>query len=514
MLVRRGSTGVTVLAVWCALLMMVSSVAFAKPGDSGISTQATVSVPADSWESDDTSTTARTLPKTSYHTLDSWTDTDWMKFSVSATGTPFVFETQITEGNAYFDLYMYLYKLEADGSLTLVEESDDHSYWSAYSEFIQWEASSPGTYFLEVTGYGDGETGMYTLYWDKGFARRVAGADRYRTGVEISKLMYQMYHTYYDYGFYTSGVVITSGSSPADALAGGLLASSVDGPLLLSGPTGLSAETRAEISRILRPAVYYDNSPLTIYILGGTVAVPSAVETQLRAIPEVAASLKEDNLEIVRLSGANRYETAAMVAGAVDSVAGITDTAYIVGGTAWADGVAVGAPSVYMGSPVLLTAQGSLSPEAAQAIDDLGITSAYVIGGEAVVSSDVEDDLVNMLGAANVDRLSGGSRYATAWAVAEHGVDLGLNADRMILVSGLNWPDALVAAPMVYQYGAGNGVYGPIMLTSPTSLSGEVKAFVEDHGQPDSLCYVVGGTSAVSDTVLNQFNALRASVPN
>jgi len=68
---------------------MVSSIAFAKPGDSGISTQATVSVSADSWESDDTSTTARTLPKTSYHTLDSWTDTDWMKFSVSTTGTPF-----------------------------------------------------------------------------------------------------------------------------------------------------------------------------------------------------------------------------------------------------------------------------------------------------------------------------------------------------------------------------------------------------------------------------------------
>ncbi|HHJ98604.1 MAG TPA: hypothetical protein ENN10_01490 [Actinobacteria bacterium] len=87
--------------------------------------------------------------------------------------------------------------------------------------------------------------------------------------------------------------------------------------------------------------------------------------------------------------------------------------------------MAVGAPSVYMGSPVLLTASGSLSPEAAQAIDDLGITSVYVVGGEAVVSSGVEDDFADMLGAANVDRLSGGSRYETAWAVAEHGVGLG-----------------------------------------------------------------------------------------
>jgi putative cell wall-binding protein len=164
-----------------------------------------------------------------------------------------------------------------------------------------------------------------------------------------------------------------------------------------------------------------------------------------------------------------------------------------------------------MGSPVLLTAQGMLSAETSQAISDLNITTAYIVGGEGVVSADVEDELIAMLGEPNVDRLFGDSRYTTALAVAEHGVSLGLSGDRMILVSGENWPDALVAAPMVYQWGAGYGVSGPVLLTTPAVLSPAVVQFVEDHGQPQSLCYVVGGTGVVSDTVLNQFNALRTA---
>ncbi|MHB8803898.1 MAG: cell wall-binding repeat-containing protein [Coriobacteriia bacterium] len=506
-------SGTKVVALCCALVLMLSGVAMAGPGSTIMLPQASVSVPADIWESDNTSTTASVLPKTSYHTLSSYADTDWMKFSVAETDTPFIFETQITEGNDSFDLYMYLYKLEDDGSLTQLRSEDDHGYWQAYSSFIQWEAPEPGTYFLEVSGIGDGETGMYTLCWDQGFARRVAGVDRYKTSVEVSKLMYQMYDVYFDYGFYTSGVVITSGSSPADALAGGLLAAAVDGPMLLSGPTGLSSDVKAEISRVIRPIVYYEGEPVTIYILGGTGAVPSAVESQLLALPEVAAGIEEGNLEIVRLAGLNRYETAALVAGAVDDVIGVSGTAYVVGGTAWADGVAVGAPSAYMGSPVLLTAQHMLSSETSQAISDLGITSAYIVGGESVVSADVEDELISILGEPNVGRLFGDSRYATALAVAEHGVSLGLAPDRVILVSGEDWPDALVAAPMVYQWTDAEGVYGPVLLTTSTALAPEVTQFVEDQGQPRSLCYVVGGTSVVSDAVLNQFTALRALGP-
>jgi hypothetical protein len=87
-----------------------------------------------------------------------------------------------------------------------------------------------------------------------------------------------------------------------------------------------------------------------------------------------------------------------------------------------------------------------------------------------------------------------------------------MNSDRLVLVSGANWPDALGAGPMVYQYLYGYGVEGPILLTNPTKLSSEVAAFVNEYGQPSELCYVIGGPAALSDAVLNAFNALRDSL--
>jgi hypothetical protein len=96
--------------------------------------------------------------------------------------------------------------------------------------------------------------------------------------------------------------------------------------------------------------------------------------------------------------------------------------------------------------------------------------------------------------------------------VAEHAVDdVGLEGSRLILVSGENWPDALGAGPMVYQYEYDGGVEAPILLTRPARLSAEVAQFVNDYGHPDELCYVIGGPAALSDAVVSEFNKLRSA---
>ena len=503
---RYGRLVAAATAVCLIALLAVPMIA----GAGEVDAQQVITIYPDAYESDDTSATAKMLPNASYHTISSYTDTDWMKFSVAATGTPYIFETQMYGGNEDCDLYMYLYQLNPDGTLTTLDSSDDHGYWESYSEYIVWEAPAPGTYFLEVCGISEGETGNYMLYWDDGYARRIAGADRYKTAVEVSKVMNQMHDIYLSWDFYTEGVVITSGLNPADALAGGVLAAAVDGPMLLSGAMGLSAETRAEIGRVIRPEIYYQNDPMTIYILGSTAAVPSAVEAQLRAIPEVAAGIKDEVLEIVRVGGDNRYETAAMVAAEIDDIYGLGSRAYIVGGTAWADGIAVSPPAIYNESPILLTAQSALSEDAVSAIDDLGITEAIIIGGPTVVSAAVETALDAKLGVGNVRRIAGDNRYETAMLVAMHAVDdVWMDGDSCILASGANWPDALVAGPMSYSLNGGYGTSTPILLTRPDMLSGEVVSFFTEYGQPTDLCYVVGGTPAVSAATLNAFNAMR-----
>lgn len=495
----------------CLVVAMVPGAALAKPRGSGTSVQDVVSVPPDIYESDDTTAQAKVVPKRSVHTLDRYGDEDWCKFVVSTAGTPYVFETQILGGNIDFDLEMYIFHLNPNGTVTQINESDDHDYWDAYSQYLSWTAPAAGTYYVVVRGYSEYDTGTYALYWDTGFARRVYGSNRYNTTVEISKLMYQMYSVSYDWGFDLEGIVIASGVNPADATPGSVLAAAANGPILLSQPTGLTQETQAEIARVLRPQVYYDNQTVTLYILGGPSAVPNAVEAQLKAIPEVKSGIRNGTVVIKRLAGANRYQTAALIAEEVDSRAGLSDTAYVVGGTAWADSVSVAAPACYWGSAILPTASAALSPETAAAMTARGVTKAIIVGGPNAVSPAVEAALKAQLGAANVGRIQGANRYQTALNVAKHGVDdLGMSSRRLILVSGADWPDALGAGPMVEQYG-GYDMSGPILLTAPTKLSPEVAAFVNEYGQPNDLCYVIGGPVAVSDGVLNAFNALRAA---
>ena len=184
-----------------------------------------------------------------------------------------------------------------------------------------------------------------------------------------------------------------------------------------------------------------------------------------------------------------------------------------MGGSSWADGLAVAAPACWNVQAILPTASGALSAEVASTITALGITEVVIVGGPSAVSAAAETALKTQLGAANVRRIAGANRYQTALLVAKYAVDdESMNSDRLVLVSGANWPDALGAGPMVYQYLYGYGVEGPILLTNPTKLSSEVAAFVNEYGQPSELCYVIGGPAALSDAVLNAFNALRDSL--
>ncbi len=501
---------VTVASLVGAMVLPGISVADTKhPG--GTSVQRVITVPADSWESDDDTATAKTLPAMSSHTLSGYEDEDWMKFSVAEDDTPYWFETQGTDGNDDFDLHMYLYELNADGTLTDVTNEDDHDYWNSYSEYIT-ERLDAGNYLLLVTGHGDDDTGMYDLRWGQGYARRVYGADRYATANAISGLMYQQHTFSYDWDFDIEGIVIASGTNPADGLAGSVLASAIDAPLMLSSGTGLSAATLAEIERALRPEVYYSGDSFTIYILGGPAAVPAAVETQLEASVVLSQAMDDGNLEIVRLAGADRYETASKIAEEFDDVYGASTTAYIVNGAAWADALSVAAPAVYDGSVILPVTFDTIPQDTLDALAALSITEVFIVGGEMVVSPAVEAEFVTALGDPAVTRVAGSNRYETAQLVAAHGVDdVGLNSDRFVLVSGETFPDALAAGPMIYQYSYGGGVEGPILLTPKAALSSSVKTYLDDYGMPTELCYIIGGTSAVSDTVVSELTAFESS---
>lgn len=259
----------------------------------------------------------------------------------------------------------------------------------------------------------------------------------------------------------------------ADAMAGGPLAGD-QGPVLLTGSDTLDARVRDELGRILPPGE-------TVYLLGGDAAMSPAVADALTG-----------TWDVVRLGGAERIATAALVAGEVLGRSGET-VALVARASSpdaapWADALAGGAWGADRGYPVLLTETGSLSPPAARAIAELGITETVVLGGTAAVSQAVADALPAPR------RVAGEERAATAAAVAVELWGAGSGTGGRVLVTGGYaedaWTLALTATPLAARDDA------PLYVAGDT-LPGATAAALEARA-PGVTGLVLGSARQVS----------------
>ncbi|WP_157887719.1 cell wall-binding repeat-containing protein [Frondihabitans sp. PAMC 28766] len=98
-------------------------------------------------------------------------------------------------------------------------------------------------------------------------------------------------------------------------------------------------------------------------------------------------------------------------------------------------------------------------------------------------------------------RIAGSSRYATSVAISQAAYPG--TAPVVFVATGLNYPDALSAAPAAVKEG------GPLLLTSPNSLPSDVAA--EITRLKPSRIVIVGGTSAISAAVEQQLDTLASS---
>lgn len=283
--------------------------------------------------------------------------------------------------------------------------------------------------------------GIYSNYLDvrytHGARRRISGASRYDTAVAASKAGWSGSTT----------VVVARGDDPADALGGVALAGRFDAPLLLTNGNSLPDTTGAEVRRL---------EASTAYILGGTSAVGTDVEADLRA-----AGVQTIN----RIAGPNRFATMAAVA---DKTAGGSGTAFIVRakgpGDNWADALAISGVAARRAregrvAPILGVATSGIPEVTRSAIRDNGITEVVIVGGTAVVSSSQEAQLEDDLGLA-VRRWAGANRYETSADVA--GREPGSGRD-LLVVTGGNFPDGLAA-------GALAGHVDATLLVAPNSF--------------------------------------------
>lgn len=213
-----------------------------------------------------------------------------------------------------------------------------------------------------------------------------------------------------------------------------------------------------------------------------------------QAVTGIDAELAK-NLEPVYIEGADRYRTAIEMSR--QAFPDGANCVVVATATNWPDALGGAALAAAKDGPILLTMPSMLPAAVAEEIERLGATEAVVLGGESAVNGPVHDTLVDMMGAGNVSRIGGSSRYETAQLIAEAVVDeAGSEYDGTAFVAtGANFPDALAASPLAAAQS------WPLYLVPASGISAATQASMDDAGVTDVI--LLGGTAAVSSDIEN-----------
>jgi len=201
--------------------------------------------------------------------------------------------------------------------------------------------------------------------------------------------------------------------------------------------------------------------------------------------------------DIVRLSGGDRYATAAAISRS--TFVPHVPFLFVATGLGFPDALAGGAVAAQAGVPLLLVSPSSIPAATLNEIKRVKPIDIYVLGGPAVVSDGVLGQLRTLddPGIGQTVRLAGANRYATAAAIAS--AAFGANVPTAFISTGANFPDALAGAPASQVFG------GPLLLVSqwstPTATRNALSAL-----KPQRIV-ILGGTAVVSPTVAAQLDA-------
>jgi putative cell wall-binding protein len=314
----------------------------------------------------------------------------------------------------------------------------------------------------------------FNSYFEEEIGERLAGDNRYETAVEISKEGWVQ----------ADAVVLARGDDFADALAGTTLAADLQAPILLTQTNSLPDVVAEEIERLWASEVY---------ILGGENAVSEDVVEELKDL-----GIKAD--EITRIAGDDRFETAVEIA---EELSYDFEQAVLVNGMDFPDALAAGPLAAALEAPILLTLEDELPEATADALeDDFDVEEITIVGGSAVISSDLYEDLLD--DDYEVERLDGDDRFETAVEVAELLID-DYNADQIYVANGLGFADALAGGALAAQE---NGV---IVLTLEDRNPDCVTEFVEDNEFEDEEVFFLGGETVLSEEVVSAFTVTKFS---
>ena len=283
----------------------------------------------------------------------------------------------------------------------------------------------------------------------------LSGPNRIETAVEISKSAFDKADT----------VVIAQADGFADALAAGPLAAILDGPILLAGKT-IDQSTLKEIERL---------GAKKVLIVGGENSVSA----------DVLKILKDKGLDVQRIAGDNRYETALEILGVLDKEGVNKEEIILASGKNFADSLSI-APYAGINKYGILLVGDKLDTKMEARIKDAG--RVLIVGGENSVAKAIEERVAAL--GKDVKRIAGNNRYETSAKIAR---DLFDNPKKLVIASGENYPDALTGTIKAIKEKA------PILLTGKDSIDPSIEKEIKSIEAEE--IFVLGGESTISKTV-------------
>ena len=296
---------------------------------------------------------------------------------------------------------------------------------------------------------------------------RIKGDDRYATSAKIGD-------SFEPWGTNEGVIYIASGVNFPDALSAAPAAALQGGLLMLTAPGSLPAVVKQQIARL---------NPSYIKVVGGEAAVSEDVFDELLPLAP----------NVVRIAGADRYETSRLIVIDAFLARAHGDTAYIATGLNFPDALSAASAAGSEQSPVLLVngLAGSVDKPTIDVLKLIGLTKVYLAGGMSVLTSGIENSFDAEPTVTDVIRFAGANRYDTSVKINNYVFPEGRAA--AFLATGTGFADALGGAAFA------GLLDSPLYITPGNCVERGVYDDIVRLG-PNHV-FLFGGTAALSENV-------------
>lgn len=267
---------------------------------------------------------------------------------------------------------------------------------------------------------------------------------------------------------------IVSGEDYADALTGGVHMGENNGSLFFVNDKKIDERGYKRITQA-------EN----VYVIGGDARIPDSLVKDL------------DNFR-GRIAGANRYETAQLVA----NIVGKDRNILITSGENFPDALSASALAVQKDYNIILTGKNQVPASTKSYLERNKDRLVYFIGGEAAISDNVKKEILSIMGKNPNDynkvTIAGKNRYETSKAVAEAFGPF----NNAIIADGSQYQDALLGTSLAAKKQA------PMILATSPRQAEDLTNYLSTKGLSDVYGISTGDKFSVQylDTIVTKLS--------